>query len=266
MIDELYRRLGPPRPPRPIDWPFAEQRLGTALPAEVKALVDRYGPGHLGGVIELLSPEEPRSARNLVVQVRRNSFETSPIGLLVLANDADGRPLRWQRIGEPDAWPILIDFEPVVGTLAELLLAALDGRGPLPLRTGPPPPEPEPDVRGVDVAAALRAMTPRRRSPRAIDELARYVAPRNTSEQADAGLPSDARALIERYGSGELQDELFLFSPDRVEQALDAARAMQPHFPDPVTDEPAYRVWPEPGGLSPTRRGRRARRTRRPRA
>ena len=179
MIDELYRRLGPPRPPRPIDWPFAERRLGTALPAEVKALVDRYGPGHLGGVIELLSPEEPRSARNLVVQVRRNSFETSPIGLLVLANDAEGRPLRWQRIGEPD----------------------------------------------------------------------------------------------------------FLFSPDRVEQALDAARAMQPHFLDPVTDEPAYRVWPEPGGLlpwarppqrrrrrpvatrlSPTRRDRRARRTRRPRA
>ena len=183
MIEELYPRLGPPRPPRPIDWSFAERRLGTALPAEVKALVDRYGPGHLGGVIELLSPEEPRSA-----------LDTSPIGLLVLANDADGRPLRWQRIGEPDAWPILIDFEPVVGTLAELLLAALDDRGTLPLRTGPPPPEPEPDVRGVDVAAALRTMTPRRRNRRAIDELARYVAPRNTSEQADAGLPSDARA------------------------------------------------------------------------
>ena len=194
MIDELYRRLGPPRPPRPIDWAFAERRLGTALPAEVKALVDRYGPGHVGGVIELLSPEEPRSARNLVVQVRRNSFDTSPIGLLVLANDAEDRPLRWRRIGEPDAWPILIDFEPVEGTLAELLLAALDDRGTLPLRTGPPPPEPEPDVRGVDVAAALRTMTPRRRNRRAIDELARYVAPRNTSEQADAGLPSDARA------------------------------------------------------------------------
>jgi hypothetical protein len=180
-MDALLRRLPPPRPTEPIDWADAERRLGTPLPSDLKALVDLYGPGHLAGVIELLSPVEPRSARNLVAFARQQASwsGTSPSHLLALARDANGRALEWQTIGEPDAWPIVVgkDLVRFEGTLSELLLAALDGRGPLPVRTGPPPPEPEPDVEGVDVAAALAAMPPRTRNPRAIDRLVELAPP-----------------------------------------------------------------------------------------
>lgn len=264
MLSDLFERLPPPRASASIDWADAERRLGAPVPGELKALVDRYGAGDLAGVIELLSPAEPRSALNMLVSARQDQQAVSPTHLLALARDASGRPLVWQRRGgDPDAWPILVDFEPLPGSLSELLLAALDGRGPLPRRDGPAPEVPEDEPRWT-VAHALSAMEPRTRDGGALSRLVSVAPPpdgvapaswEDTEATLGTPLPADFRALLDRYGSGEFGTELYVLAPPRLAafsgELLDGLRALQRWHLDPVTDEPAYRVWPEAGGLLP---------------
>ena len=63
------------------------------------------------------------------------------------------------------------------------------------------------------------------------------------------------RALADRYGTGILGDLLRLYGgPDLapwIEGQLEVERDAQDIFLDPLTGEPPYRVWPEPGGLLP---------------
>ena len=166
-------------------------------------------------------------------------------------------PLLWQMIGAPDEWPILVgaDLRRFEGTLSELLLAALEGRGPLPVRAGPPPPDPEPDDVGVPLAAALDALVPRPRDPGALDRLVRGIPPPGSptpwSGLPGAPVPRDFRALTERYGAGGFGGELVLLDAATVAQELEAGRWRMAWSLDPVTDEPAWRLWPEPGGLLP---------------
>jgi hypothetical protein len=115
---------------------------------------------------------------------------------------------------------------------------------------------------GTTVAQAIAAMPARRRDP---DPLARLVAlvppppppaPADwAAVEADLGvaLPPDFKALLDRYGGGEFAGEIIVFAPPTLQQwmrdSLDTQRETQDLFLDPVSGEPAHRVWPEPGGL-----------------
>jgi hypothetical protein len=275
MLDALRERLPPAAAPAETDWPAAEQRLSVALPAELKALVDTYGAGPLGGVVELLSPEARDAHWNLVSHAR----DQARAGLLSLARDAYGRPLWWRTAGPPDAWTLIglsdeHELWEFGGSLTELLVAALDGHAPVPLPVVAARPSPHADENleaGITVEQAIAAMRPRERDPDALTRLLERLPPPSPAPSAadwasverDIGtpLPGDFRALADRYGTGTIDDTLRLYAPGGGPGALDlrvwmsrqleAEREASELFLDPLTDEPAYRVWPEPGGLLP---------------
>ncbi|MFE3109184.1 SMI1/KNR4 family protein [Kitasatospora indigofera] len=123
-IDDLIRLVEPPA--NPVhgngDWAQAEAALGLGLPADFKALVERYGFGQFVGFI---SPLTPFGGRNLLVEQaqglldgersfrRRNPekcpypFHPEPGGLLPWAGVDSGARLCWLTDGEPDSWTVV---------------------------------------------------------------------------------------------------------------------------------------------------------------
>jgi hypothetical protein len=59
-LDALAELCPPPADPRPawprLSWPELFDRLGTPLPPDYVALVDRYGPGNLCAWVQLPDP------------------------------------------------------------------------------------------------------------------------------------------------------------------------------------------------------------------
>jgi len=55
--DRLARLLPRPHGIRPKDWTAVRHRLGTDLPADYKAFVDRYGGGYVDGYLWVLEPD-----------------------------------------------------------------------------------------------------------------------------------------------------------------------------------------------------------------
>ncbi|MFI2645111.1 SMI1/KNR4 family protein [Streptomyces sp. NPDC018610] len=134
-LDHLIRLCPPPvDPPPAVDWPEAEEALGTALPADYKRLVETYGDGVFDGTIWLLVPDSAYDDCDLHAQaVERaeilaelwDAGEERPAGL----SEPGARILPWAfeegtgaflywlaRPGQrPDAWTVLYN----------------EGRGPL---------------------------------------------------------------------------------------------------------------------------------------
>lgn len=135
-------------------WPDLFAELGTRLPAEYVALMDRYGGGEFGGWLRFATPL--RQGRSLAAfadgvmeayrDVRGDFPEFCPLpvwpepgGFLPFADSIDGDGLAWLVDGDPDGWPLIVvprhrdQGPPLEVGLTELILSWLRGR--------PAPPE-----------------------------------------------------------------------------------------------------------------------------
>jgi hypothetical protein len=166
-LDELVALLPPPASPshggRSWEEVFAE--LGTALPADFVALIERYGDFEVGGLgvddhgdrdyLEFLMVSDPRVVRPQVTwaqaAVMRGDFYRrlreeipgmyrlaawpEPGGFLGWGTTIDGDWFGWLTEGDPDEWPIVadgrgnewIDEPPLRITATEFLLHWFSG-------------------------------------------------------------------------------------------------------------------------------------------
>ncbi|WP_344654513.1 hypothetical protein [Cryptosporangium japonicum] len=148
----LLRRVDPPRLPRrtEIHWPAVESRLGTALPADYRRLIDDRGPGVVADVV-VHGPSSPGAALDLVnwlhgiermVSALRAitydrvppPFHPEPGGILPWGLLHDGRIAGWAVTSDdPDAWPVVVlnseldGFTRYETSATEFLLARVPG-------------------------------------------------------------------------------------------------------------------------------------------
>lgn len=125
-IDKLIELIDSDPTGTPVDWAPVEARLGTKLPADYKAFVDRYGTGAIGDFLWVLTPTTANRFLNLFDsgnamlagyrELRANwpgdfPFAAYPEenGLLPWAVTDNGDELFWLTEGEdPDQWPTII--------------------------------------------------------------------------------------------------------------------------------------------------------------
>lgn len=142
-LDELTSRVPPPgQPPPAVDWDAARAALGVELPADYRALVDRYGagsiaglrllvPGHPNRYVDLLRQVEPQRAalRYLIDQGIEQPY--APEALLPWGVDESGNVVWWLTEG---GWPVVAneargeDWQRHAGGAVDFLAAILAGR------------------------------------------------------------------------------------------------------------------------------------------
>jgi hypothetical protein len=125
MIDDLVTLVPPPAEPVDAqgDWRSVEVSLGTALPADYKALIELYGLGMFVDFILLHTPFGPRAsllqrARDLPEELRgapdqwleRFPYRVypQPGGLLEWAATDLGDKLCWATEGPPNTWRVVV--------------------------------------------------------------------------------------------------------------------------------------------------------------
>lgn len=151
-VAALVALAPPPRAPLYAvgEWAAVEAELGTALPADYRALVTVYGSGLFADWLGLFDPFDPRPHVRLAEQVRllgqtnrdlRADFPDffphplfpEPGGLLPFAR-ANTSHLYWVTRGKPDAWTIVVmgraegEHEAYRFGAAEFLLRWLGGK------------------------------------------------------------------------------------------------------------------------------------------
>jgi hypothetical protein len=123
-LAKLLQVAPPPdrSPYSPSDWLNAEQLLGTELPSDYKAYVDRYGIGELAGFIIVFDPfpdpEKWVSGINVYLEADREAREhcpeyagpiyPEPGGRLPWGGTGNGDMLWWQTTGPPDEWTVIV--------------------------------------------------------------------------------------------------------------------------------------------------------------
>lgn len=125
-IERLTALLPPPAARHDVapDWTAIEARLGTPLPPDYRAFVDRYGAGRIAGFLWIFVPDAPAETIDLVVQSQaqaevlddlKASGETieeqafpAPGGLLPAGMSDNGDVIHWRTVGAPDAWTIVV--------------------------------------------------------------------------------------------------------------------------------------------------------------
>ncbi|TXS39916.1 hypothetical protein [Streptomyces sp. OR43] len=112
-----------PLPRTPVDWPAAEQALGTRLPGDYKEIVDLFGVGSFDMYVELLIPgvrgmDLVQSAGTDGAYVhdlwRPHARFPEPGGLLRWGSSEQEIVFVWQTgAPDPDDWPVLVrpDFD-----------------------------------------------------------------------------------------------------------------------------------------------------------
>jgi hypothetical protein len=145
-LDELTALAPPPQTaPPPVDWEAA-----PPLPADYRALVDRYGAGSFAG-LGLLVPGHPNRFLDLLRQLgpQRDALRTietpyPPDELLPWAIDENGNVAWWRM---RDDWPVVaseargVEWLRHDGTATEFIAGVLAGRidpGFLAMRGEPP--------------------------------------------------------------------------------------------------------------------------------
>jgi hypothetical protein len=142
-LDELTARVPPPADPPPaVDWDAARAALGVELPADYRALVERYGAGSVAG-LRLLVPGHPNRFADLVRQVepQRSALRYlidqgieqpyAPEALLPWGIDESGNVVWWSTGGH---WPVVANeargegWERYEGGAVAFLAAILAGR------------------------------------------------------------------------------------------------------------------------------------------
>ncbi|GAA2685771.1 SMI1/KNR4 family protein [Nonomuraea recticatena] len=124
-IDDLVALVPPPTEPVDArgDWHEVEAALGLALPADFKALIERYG---LGQFVDHITPLTPFGAHGLLIERAQGllgrerpfrekypaecpyPFYPEPGGLLEWAGTDNGDALCWLTEGEPDDWRVVV--------------------------------------------------------------------------------------------------------------------------------------------------------------
>ena len=115
-LDELTALVPPPPGPgRAVDWGAARAALGVVLPADYRALAERYGAGSIAG-LGLLVPGHPNRYVDLLrqVQPQRRALEHlaregiehpyAPEALLPWGIDEAGNVVWWLTEGD---WPVV---------------------------------------------------------------------------------------------------------------------------------------------------------------
>jgi hypothetical protein len=141
-LDELTSLVRPPDDPPPaIDWDAARTALGTELPADYRAMVERYGggsiagltllvPGHPNRYVDLLRQVEPQrwALRQLIDQGIEQPYR--PDSLLPWGIDEAGNCVWWLMDG---GWPVVAneargeDWQRYDGGAVAFLAAILSG-------------------------------------------------------------------------------------------------------------------------------------------
>jgi len=122
-----------PPPEAPVEtgspgaWPSIEDQIGSPLPRDYKEYINIYGTGSLGG---FLWPYNPFSKNQNLNLLRRAQLDASalrqlreefgeeevpfplhpePGGLLSWGVTDNGDGLYWLTVGDPDAWPVVVN-------------------------------------------------------------------------------------------------------------------------------------------------------------
>jgi hypothetical protein len=125
-IEKLQNLLG--HRSRKLDrpWEEVERNLGTALPADFREFIDRYGAGRLADFVWIFSPfaQEPnvnlldQSSRQLAAlrELTERFGELLPYplypeegGLLPFGGTDNGDVLFWRTHGAPDQWTVVVN-------------------------------------------------------------------------------------------------------------------------------------------------------------
>jgi hypothetical protein len=123
-LDDLMRVAPPPAQPVACagDWDAVQRELGTALPADYRGLIERYGYGTFRDFLHLFAPFV--AACPMTASVRRTleadrelaaSFPEDalplfpdPGGLLPWASTDNGDQVYFRTSGAPDAWTVVV--------------------------------------------------------------------------------------------------------------------------------------------------------------
>jgi hypothetical protein len=142
-LDELTSLVPPPAdPPSAVDWDAAHAALGVELPADYRALADRYGAGSIAG-LGLLVPGHPNRHVDLLRQVEPQRWALqqlidqgieqphAPGELLPWGIDEAGNVVWWLMQG---SWPVVAneargeDWQRFDGGAIAFVAAILSGR------------------------------------------------------------------------------------------------------------------------------------------
>ena len=126
-LQELIHLVPPPAKPQHAagDWPAAEAKLGIALPADYKGIVERYGAGAFSDFLIVLNPFTPNAYLNLqeggaqILESARTVRASDPDlyrmplfpesgGLLPWGVTEAGDTLYWRTTGLPDSWTVVL--------------------------------------------------------------------------------------------------------------------------------------------------------------
>jgi hypothetical protein len=145
MLEKLIQIAPPPDSPlcagSPEVWPEIEAKLGTRLPDDYKAYVNRYGSGGFYNFLGISSPFTPRNDLVTTFQECRQYFSQDffPVfpdlgGLLSVGADENGNTLFWLTNGEPNQWPLVymdddfVEYDLYEMSLTEFLVDWISGR------------------------------------------------------------------------------------------------------------------------------------------
>jgi hypothetical protein len=142
-LDELTSLVPPPdEPPPAVDWDAAHAALGVELPADYRALAERYGAGSIAG-LQLLVPGHPNRFVDLLRQVEPQRWALqyliergidqpyAPGELLPWGIDESGNVVWWHMDG---SWPVVANeargegWQRYEGGAVAFLAAILSGR------------------------------------------------------------------------------------------------------------------------------------------
>lgn len=127
-IDALVAVLPPPDGVLPVTasrWDAVERQVGTALPPDYKAFIDRYGLGRIAEFLSVFTPFSDNPHANLLEQAKGQlsarrelslildeplTFDLYPVsgGLLPFGGTDNGDVLFWLTQGKPEQWCVVV--------------------------------------------------------------------------------------------------------------------------------------------------------------
>lgn len=128
-IEDLIAKMPPPEAPleaRGATWASVEDTIGTVLPGDYKAYIERYGSGRINGFVWIFNPFSSRQGINLVNQISvqlgalktlaQDFGEQCPYplfpengGLLPLGMTDNGDVIHWLTKGKSSDWKIVVN-------------------------------------------------------------------------------------------------------------------------------------------------------------
>jgi hypothetical protein len=120
-IEKLIELMSPPI--RPVElpmsagaWEEVETRLGTRLPRDYKAFIERFGSVYIDRFLSICNPFSRSFGYNLECQLEMlRGYGMDDVlfpnqgGLIPFGGTDNGDTLFWETSGEPDAWYVVVD-------------------------------------------------------------------------------------------------------------------------------------------------------------